>query len=295
MSQPSLVDIQRWMRWIITEPRGIREALFTPWTLDSALANRYKEPVRQLDVIEEAAPHTTHDRLGVYANAYFYRLLESLAADYKTVQRVLGEEKFHDVIAHYLMRYPSNSPNIGDVGEAFPGFIKEHPLSKQFPFLRELALLERAVMECIFTHHLPAWDIRSSQTKTEEEWSAARFVLDPAIRLMRVRWPVDMLWKCREQSEPLELPDAPDPAPRHLLLYRDDNWVRVSLIENHSWTALHMLRSGMSLGTVCKILSKQWSAHSEKTLPVMEWFSSWIATGLVRDIIWDESKETTHL
>ena len=199
-SKPSLAEIQRWMRWVITEPRGVREAVSSPWTLDSALANRYKEPMRQWDVIEEAAPLTTHDRLGVYANAYFYRLQESLAADYKTVQRVLGEEKFHEMIAHYLMRYPSHSPNIGDVGEAFPGFIKEHPLSEQFPFLHELALLERAVMECIFTQHLSALDARSFQTKTEDEWATARFVLDPAIRLMSVQWPVDKLWKCREQS-----------------------------------------------------------------------------------------------
>src|SRR5690349_10960396 len=103
MSQPSLVDIQRWMRWIITEPRGIREALSSSWTLDPALAKRYQEPVRQLEVIDEAPPLSPHDRLGVYANAYFYRLLESLAADYKTVHRVLGEEKFHELIAHYLM------------------------------------------------------------------------------------------------------------------------------------------------------------------------------------------------
>src|SRR4029077_2505664 len=121
---------------------------------------------------------------GVYANAYFYRLLESLAVDYKTIHRVLGEEKFHELIAHYLMRYPSNSPNIGDVGETFPLFIKEHPLSEQFPFLHELATIERAVMECLFTHHLSALDVRSFQTKSEVEWATARFVLDPAIRLI---------------------------------------------------------------------------------------------------------------
>jgi hypothetical protein len=272
------------MRWVVTEPRGIHEALSSPWTLDPALANRYKEPTRQLDVIEEAAPLSTYDRLDVYANAYFYRLLESLAADYKTVHRVLGEEKFHDLVAHYLMRYPSHSPNIGDLGEAFPEFIKGYPLSEQFPFLHELATLERAIMECLFTHHLPALDVSSFQTKSEEEWAAARFVLDPAVRLMSVQWPVDTLWKSREQPEPLELPGAPDPAPRHLLLYRDDNWVGVSAVDVRPWTALHMLRSGMPLGAVCEALSKQSSGHSE-TIPAMEWFSSWVATGLVRNIL----------
>ncbi len=280
---PNLVELQRWMRWVITEPRGIQAALTSPWTLDASLADRYKEPARQLEVIEEVAPLSTHDRLDVYANAYFYRLLESLAADYVTVHRVLGEEKFHDLVAHYLMRYPSNSPNIGDLGEAFPGFIKGYPLSEQYPFLHELAALERAVMECLFTHHLPALDVRSFQTKSEEEWATARFVLDPAIRLMSVQWPVDTLWISREQTKPLELLGAPDPAPRHLLLYRDDNWVEVSVMEVHPWTALHMLRSGLPLGAVCEALSKQWSQHSEP-LPVMEWFSSWVATGLVRNI-----------
>src|SRR5258708_1482829 len=174
---PDLAELQRWMRWVITEPRGIREALTSPWTLDPSLANRYKEPERQLEVIEEAARLSTHDRLDVYANAYFYRLLETLGADYTAVHRVVGEEKFHDLVAHYLMRYPSHSPNIGDLGQAFPGFIKGYPLSEQFPFLYELASLERAAMECLFTHHLPALDISSSHTKSEEAWATARFFL----------------------------------------------------------------------------------------------------------------------
>jgi hypothetical protein len=282
------------MRWIITEPRGIQEALSSPWTLDSSLSNRYKEPVRQLEVIEEAAPLSTQDRLDVYANAYFYRLLESLASDYKTVHRILGEEKFHDLVAYYLMRYPSRSPNIGDLGEAFPGFIKDNPLSNPFPFLHELALVERAIMECLFTNHLPPLDVRSFQTKSEKEWATARFVLDPAIRLISVQWPVDILWKRREQSEPLELPAFPESTPRHLLLHRDDSWVSVSVMDVHPWMALHMLRSGMSLGAVCEALSKQWNQRSE-ALPVMEWFSSWVATGIVRNILWDESKETALL
>jgi hypothetical protein len=288
-SKPSLVEIQRWMRWVITEPRGIHAALTSPWTLDPSLAGRYKEPERQLEVIEETVPLSRNDRLDVYANAYFYRLLESLAADFVTVHRILGEERFHDLVAHYLMRYPSNSPNIGDLGETFPGYIKESPHSKSFPFLYELAMLERAIMECLFTNHLPPLDVRSFQTKSEEEWAAARFVLDPAIRLMSVQWPVDQLWKSREQSDPLELPAFRESSPKHLLVYRDDSWVSVTVMDVHPWKALHMLRSGMSLGAVCDALSKQWNPGS-KPQPVMEWFSTWIAMGLVKNILWDELK-----
>jgi hypothetical protein len=292
--QPSLADLQHWMRWIITEPRGIRAALTSSWPHDPALAERYKEPERQLDVIEEAAPLSRHDRLDVYANAYFYRLLDSLTTDFKTVHRIVGEEKFHDLVAHFLMHYPSHSPNIGDLGEAFPEFIKGYPLSEQFPFLHDLAALERAIMECLYTHHLPALDASSIQTKSEDEWAKARFVLDPSLRLMNVQWPVDSLWKRREHLEPLLLPGARDLAPRYLLLYRDDNWVRVSVVDVQPWTALHMLRSGMPLEAVCDALSKQGSPHSE-ALPVMEWFSSWVAAGIVRQIIWDEQKETSTL
>jgi hypothetical protein len=254
--------------------------------LDPSLANRYKEPDRQLRVIEEAAPLSTHDRLDVYANAYFYRLLESLGVDYMAVHRVVGDENFHDLVAHFLMRYPSNSPNIGDVGETFPAFINGHPLSGQFHFLHELAVLERAIMECLFTHHLPALDISSFQTKSEEDWATARFVLDPTVRLMSVQWPVDTLWKSREQSEPLELPTFRESAPRHLLLQRDDSWVSVTVMDVHPWTSLHMLRSGMSLGAMCEALSKQ-SNQSTETLPVMEWFTTWVSTGVVKKILWD--------
>jgi len=57
------------MRWIITEPRGIHAALSSPWALYPSLANRYKEPIRQLDAIEEAAPLSTHDRLAEFSGS----------------------------------------------------------------------------------------------------------------------------------------------------------------------------------------------------------------------------------
>jgi len=310
-ARPSLEELQRWMRWMITEPRGIKEALATPcppvpvflergssstnalegWPYDSSMAERYKEPTRYVEVIQEVPPLSRHDRLGVYANAYFYRLLESLAVDYRAVQRVVGEESFHDLVAHYLMHHPSQSPNIGDVGEAFPEFIRTYPLSKSFPFLHELAMLERAIMECLYSSHLPPLDVSALQTQTEDEWADARFRIDPTVRLMIVLWPVDAVWKDREKLDRSDLPKRPEPSPRHLLLYRDDNWVRVSAIGLHDWMALQMLQSGLPLGAVCGALSKQW-LQEEKPLPVMEWFSSWVNEGIVREILWGERKHS---
>lgn len=76
-----LAELQRWLRWIITEPRGVAETLNEPGEMEP-------KPSCLLEVVD-APPLPRQDRLDIYAEAYFARLVDSLAKDYEAIHAVL--------------------------------------------------------------------------------------------------------------------------------------------------------------------------------------------------------------
>ena len=75
--QPSLAELQKWLRWIVTDPRGVAPALAEP--RPHGKGRRYQEPAIQgLSWIEEQPPLTVTARLDIYAEAYFARIVEVL-------------------------------------------------------------------------------------------------------------------------------------------------------------------------------------------------------------------------
>src|SRR5213076_598274 len=83
---PPLARLQRWMRWMLTDPRGVRVALD-----DGPGPRRAREPKPRLFGRVVGG----EDRLGIYADAYFLRIRDSLANDFRAVRRAVGENAFH--------------------------------------------------------------------------------------------------------------------------------------------------------------------------------------------------------
>ncbi|HWJ41415.1 MAG TPA: putative DNA-binding domain-containing protein, partial [Candidatus Limnocylindrales bacterium] len=45
-------------------------------------------------------------RVDIYANMYFYRILDSLKEDFPATLAVLGHDNFHNLITGYILEYP---------------------------------------------------------------------------------------------------------------------------------------------------------------------------------------------
>ena len=285
-SSPELADLQRWLRWIITEPRGIRKALETPARAGVHSTKARVEPQpRLLEMIVDAPPLPRDQRLGVYADAYFLRLLECLETDFPATRRALGKEAFAPLVADYLQNHPSSSPNVGDLGEAMPVFLRTHALVREFPYLAELALLEWEIIRSLHAPRLPALD-PAQLAVPEDAWSKARLVLDPTVRLLATEWPVDQLWERRRLPEKKRGHRLSRKNPRRLLLYRDDAWVQVRVMDEPRWVTLQRLREGVRLGVLCEQLTAEFPGRAE-SLPVMEWFAHWIRAGVIKQIVFD--------
>lgn len=270
---PTLPELQSWMRWLITEPQGVQRALENP----------VHEPIlRCLPAIDRSGSIDVHDRLRVYSNAYFLRLLEVLREEYPAIQKVIGVESFGVLVCDYLKAYPSSSPNIADLGKDLPEFLKTHSISQSFPYLSDLASFERLFLMTVFADRAPDFDSTQLQSLSESEWSEIRFVLDSSVHFFHSTWPVDLVWDVRDiQEQPVPQINFSD---RNLLLFRDPQWVRVRVLSMEERVLLGHLSEGMPLGQACDQTQSAFpdSISAER---IQTWFATWIQLGIIKGVL----------
>ncbi|MBS2025637.1 MAG: DUF692 family protein, partial [Deltaproteobacteria bacterium] len=266
---PPLAHLERWLRWSFTDPRGVAGAL-----ANEPGPTRAQEPEpRALHAIAEGPPASREERLSVYAEAYFVRLVEALSSDFPAVKRAVGAAEFHSLVAHYLMRHQSRSPSLANLGEQFPAFLAQHEPAQRWPFLPDLARLEVAVLRGLLTDRSP----RTLPAPGEDaDWASARLTLDQTATLLRCAWPVLTLWRERHLETTPMLPTKKRSS--HLLVHRDDVWVRVRALSQTQHALLSSLHQGESLEDACAPLAETSRA------PIGTWFAPWIAAGIIRGL-----------
>ena len=111
--------IQHWMQSVIMHPEGVEAGIDSPGArsvIDVAI-----DQVE--NVICRSSAQTSIERLHVYANAYFARLLEVLASEFPALVNALGDELFEDFAFGYLQQFPSPSYTLSDLSAKFPEYL----------------------------------------------------------------------------------------------------------------------------------------------------------------------------
>ena len=103
VDRPGLDALLRWFHAVITTPDGVGAGA-------ESVAATAALPGAALDELVTAhGDRTASDRLSVYANAYFARLIECLGESFPVLQRALGDEAFAGLAADYLVAHPSST------------------------------------------------------------------------------------------------------------------------------------------------------------------------------------------
>lgn len=289
--RPTLAQLQHWMRWIISDPRGVAPALADPRPTADVLKGRvpeillstFQEPSPScLTAISEQPPLSREDRLSIYAHAYFQRLVDVVTSDFPTMAKVLGEEDFRELVADYLVQHPSTTPNAAEVAGHLPGFVKAHRFCHRYPFLADLARLEWSLVEAFHADELPAFDATLLSSIGEEAWEHVTFKLDRALNLLELEWPVEQLWYAETAAPPDFAPSR-----TYLAIFRAEGQARVRKLEKLPFLLLTQMQSGKSLGAVCEDTHKALNLEADSVAVSTvfgEWFGNWITEGWIRNV-----------
>ncbi|HEV8267426.1 MAG TPA: DNA-binding domain-containing protein, partial [Thermoanaerobaculia bacterium] len=147
-------------------------------------------------------------RLDIYANMYFFRLRDSLREDFPLTARVLGEDRFHNLVTDYLLVHPSTAPSLRWVGRALPEFLSSHPYGTRRPFLRDLAGLEWARGDAFQAEDVPPFDASVLAALPPERWNDLVLVPVPSLHLVRVSHEVALLFERLTELESKEDAEA---------------------------------------------------------------------------------------
>jgi hypothetical protein len=241
-SSPSLADLQRWMRWVLTHPLGANRA--TEGEQLAGLPERFVEPEARVltSIAGDPVPgRGVADRLSVYASGYFSRLHEALELEYPRLAEAVGPEEFRELVAAHLLRAPSSSPSLADLGEDLTGTLRACPAGVRWPWLADLAALERATAEVWLSGPSDPcrWKIEEG-----EEAGSLRLVLSALARLLPVSWDV-VDWRAGQAG----------PARRQgrLVVWRVEASTGVEWLDHAPGEVLAAVCRGEHLGELCEL------------------------------------------
>src|SRR5260221_13926524 len=84
------------------------------------------------------------ERLDIYANMYFFRLLDCLGEDFPRARLAIGGDRVHKPVTHYLLRPPFPHPPFRPLGARPPGIAPQHPIRAEVPYPSDPARPHRA-------------------------------------------------------------------------------------------------------------------------------------------------------
>jgi hypothetical protein len=220
------------------------------------------------------------ERLAVYTNGYAARVQEALEESFPAVTHVVGHRATHALVARYIPALTRHSYNLNDVGAELPDFLGSDALSRQFPFLPDLAKLEWAVTRAFHAHDRTPLDLGPLATWTEERWHGAVLQFQPSVALVCSQWPVRDLWEAREtpiEKIDIDLRERPD----RVLVRRAGLGVHCESVSDDEAKVLAALLAGRALREVSQLVSTGGDS-------VSQWFARWMQQALIIDCTSDE-------
>jgi hypothetical protein len=289
---PNLNQIQRWMQAVITHPDGAAEGVAAA----REIVDVGPEVVEQLVTRSHAL--SGMERLGIYATAYYSRLLECLREEFPALIHALGEETFDAFAFGYLQKYPSRSYTLSQLAAHFPRYLAESrdewgdedaDFRAWQDFLIDLATLEWTISD-VFDGpgEEGSAPLNSDHISTipSEHWPQARLVPARSLRLLTFQYPVHEYYLAVRNGEN---PSVPRTDAIHLAVTRADFVVRQHVLSPTEYDLLQALILGDTVeAAIAKIVASETADLDNLAANLREWFSAWTAKGFFREVVFAE-------
>jgi hypothetical protein len=266
-----LAELQALLYRLIVAPEGVEQGLAAERAL----------PLGGFDgLIASDDRLSARERVEIYANGYFHRLLEVFKEDYPATLAVAGDSHFHNLITGYLIDYPPTEPSIYHAGRDLPAFLRTHPLRDRWPFMADLALLERALVEIYHAPDATPLTPFAMSSIPPDEWGAVQMRTNPASRMLQVEWHVEETLRAVETNAAWVPPAR---GPLRLLVWRKGMNVFYRELEALDSDALSLARDGTTFAAMCEVIAKA-SVNEEPAVLISRLLGRWLSAELlVRD------------
>ena len=272
--------------------RAIMGALMKPLTADeemqtsnAAVAEWFIKPNDRL---------TAFERLQIYNQQYWWRLLGAFGEDFSGLRAVLGERKFEKLATAYLEQHGSTSWTLRNLGSKLVAFLEVNP---KFTHPRTALSIDVARVEWarVLAFDEPARKIIEPAKLARTPANRLRLGLQPYIVLLELSHPVDDIMRKLKRTEFSAVSNAVGASehgrrakvtvrrsrkPVYLAVHRLENSVYFKRHDREAHTLLLALRGGATLESACATAFADGNESPEKcAAKIGEWFSRWAEFG----------------
>ncbi len=287
--EPALDVVQSWFQAVISHPDGVESGL----SGDEAqrLIGLGRDELER--IVRRSKNLSASERIGIYAHAYYARLLECLGECFPILRRVLGPDLFEPVAFEYLQRHPSNSYTLDRLGDRFAQFLEEHRAADAgeppaWPeMLADLARFEHAIARVFDGPGLegePRFAPEDLQAIGAEGFAAARLVPAPSLRLLTLRFPINDLYTAARRSEEDDELEMPGPAIEHVALCRREFVVRRYPLSPLEFALLESLVGGATVGEALAAAAERADDGEDLGYLIERSFAAWTTAGFFRGV-----------
>jgi hypothetical protein len=237
---------------------------------------------------------TSGERLQIYNQQYWWRLLGAFGEDFRGLRAVLGERKFHRLAVAYLDGCGSTSWSLRNLGQHLESFLREHP-ELTAPHGHLSLDMVRAEWASTVAFDGPEKPCLDPQRLAGRPPSRIRLDLQPYITLLEVHHPIDQLLRRLKRTESAYASNAvmsgsrvrrprlaarPTAQPLHFAAHRVDFSVYYKRLDPEAYRLLEALRAGKSLESACAEAFQDSPEPPEKAAgKIQAWFASWMRFG----------------
>ncbi|MEO6096953.1 MAG: DNA-binding domain-containing protein [Fibrobacteria bacterium] len=217
---------------------------------------------------------TGRDRLAVYNEQYWYRLLTVLQNDFPLLAGTMGLWEFNQLATAFLDQQPSRSPYLQNLPNGFVEFLSASP-NFNIPRLVQIATLETAFHNAFHAPTAPPLDPAKLSARQLEMLAGAPLVFQPWLSLLEEEW---NLMECRTGlvEKGIETPIF-IARKGFWAIFRSGNEVEWKELDPLQFNLLNRLRSGQPLGSACEAMAENLDTQEVASLMAQmpSWFETW--------------------
>lgn len=210
------------------------------------------------------------DQLGVYINAYRYRLHDVVAEDYPVLRAYLGDEEFNRLIWNFVNSEAPTHFNVGRFAIKLWGFVvAQRP---EDAFAHELCQLETAIAQLTDPQETAPLEPKHLAGLTAEALMQSRLYPRAALQLLAFNYPTNAYYRAVMEEKS---PAKPNLGASYIAVFRHEDIIWRMDLEDQEYALLQRLFDGERVGDALAELDE--SAAGK----LSEYFARWMRNGLL--------------
>lgn len=223
-------------------------------------------------------------RIEIYNQQYWWRLLSTLQESFPTLTRLFCFHDFNRLIGiPYLIKFPSHSWSLNNLGSHLPDWAEREYHGEDRPLIVDSAKLDWAYNHSFTSSQMPPISTENMENGDPATLLEKKLYLQPHIHLFKfdydlVSFRAEFIKKEPEHWIEHDFPELKKEKEYHFIIFRNQkNDIAWRELSPGAYHLLYHFQSGSSIEEACEWLEKQNAKIYEDAMNNLhKWFQEWI-------------------